>query len=228
GLEWLVYDFIEGVLLSRVDNGLAQDNREAIYVEMGRQLGQIHQHTCDFFGSMDEKGNSIHGFTTLKTYFSHLVGKTLKSLHEVEHADPHLIRKAESAFLTLLNSMEDEPTATLCHNDFGPRNILVSEDRGKYTLKAVIDFEQSVPTDRAKELIDVYLPLLEREKQLASGFRLGYELFGTIDVDRLLAKRDFYNLFCGLSICAWSKDVDYLYYLEGARLLEKTLARMSK
>lgn len=225
GLEWLVYDFIEGTLLSRVEHELSEDNRESIYHEMGKQLGLIHLHTCGFFGSMDEKGNSIHGFVTFKAYFSHLTAKILTELNEVEHDNPALIKKAESEFSAMLQSFNDEEVpATLCHNDFGPRNILVSEDGGEYSLKAIIDFEQSVPTDRDEELITVYLPMLERNKNLANSFRSGYELYGAIEVDRVLTKKKFYNLFHGLGICAWAKDVDYEHYLEGARLLEATLA----
>ena len=221
GLEWLLYDFIEGDLLSRVDAGLALDNREAIYFEMGGQLGLIHQHKLDFFGSMDENGHSISGFNTFKEYFSQLVAKILTELHTVEHDDPLLMREAESRFLSMLDAFDEEPEATLCHNDFGPRNILVSDTGGQYYLKAVIDFEQSVPTDRDEELISVYLPLLEQDKQLASRFRAGYEQYQTIDMERLLRKRTFYNLFRGLGICSWSKEVNYAYYTEGVRLLRQ-------
>lgn len=223
GLEWLVYDYIEGVLFSGVDDKLAEDNRVAIYFEMGRQLGLIHQHKCGFYGSMDENGNSIHGFMTFKAYFRNLVERTLTKLHGIEHDDPALINKAESTFLAMLDSYCEEPIATLCHNDFGPRNILLAKHAGEYYLKAIIDFEQSIPTDSDEELIAVYLPILERDRGLARSFRAGYELFGKIDLDRLIAKKNFYNLLHGLGICAWAKDVDYAYYLEGVRLLWKTV-----
>ncbi len=223
GLEWLLYDFIEGELLSRVDDTLPKDKREAIYFEMGRQLGLIHQYELDFFGSMDEDGRSVYGFKTFKAYFSHLAAKILTELHTVEHDHPLLMKEAESKFLAMLDAFDEEPVATLCHNDFGPRNILVSEGGGTYSLKAVIDFEQSVPTDKHEELIAVYLPMLERDKALASRFRAGYETSQIIDMDRLLAKRDFYSLFRGLGICSWSKEVNYTYYLEGVRLLRSQL-----
>ncbi len=48
GLEWLVYDYIDGVLLSRVEEELLLDNLEAIYFKMGKQLGLIHQYKCNF------------------------------------------------------------------------------------------------------------------------------------------------------------------------------------
>ncbi|MCK9524668.1 MAG: aminoglycoside phosphotransferase family protein [Limnochordia bacterium] len=224
GVEWLVYDYIDGVILSHVEDELSQDNLGTIYFEMGKQLGLIHQYKCDFFGSMDENGNSIHGFVNFKAYFSHLTATILAELHGVEHDDPDLIVQAEARFLAMLDALDDRDlVATLCHNDFGPRNILVSEHGGRRSLRAVIDFEQSVPTDKDEELIAVYLPMLERNKSLAKSFRTGYELSGTIDMDRLMTKRKLYNLFRGLGICAWAKDVDYEYYLEGVRQLWKTV-----
>jgi Ser/Thr protein kinase RdoA (MazF antagonist) len=113
---------------------------------MGRQLGLIHQHKCDFFGSMDEHGESLHGFKSLKAYLLHSTSKILTDLHSVEHEDHVLIKRAESLFLTMLDSLEYNPPATLCHHDFGPRNILVSEQRGGYSLRSVIDFEHCVPS----------------------------------------------------------------------------------
>lgn len=224
GVEWLVSDFVEGTLLSRIDVELPRRNLEAIYFEMGRQLGLIHQHKCDFFGSMDEHGESLHGFKSLKAYLLHSTSKILTDLHSVEHEDHVLIKRAESLFLTMLDSLEYNPPATLCHHDFGPRNILVSEQRGGYSLRSVIDFEHCVPSDRDEELIEVYLPLLERDPGLASSFRLGYGILDRIDPGDLLAKRDFYHLLRGLGICAWAKEVDYAYYTEGTRLLKEALS----
>jgi len=224
GQEWLVYDFLEGTIFSCVEHQLSQDNLESIYFEMGKQLGMIHCHTCDFFGSMDENGHSIAGFKNFKTYFTHLAFRTLEELHTVAHDASTLIKKAEYEFLALLQSFDDSDIpATLCHNDFGPRNVLVKEEAGKYSFQAIIDFEQCVPNDKDEELITVYLPLLERDKNLANSVRSGYELHGSIELDRLLAKKRFYTLFHGLGICSWAKDVDYAYYLEGVRLLWKTV-----
>ena len=44
-----------------------------------------------------------------------------------------------------------------------------------------------------------------------------------INKDKLNLKKDFYNLRKGLGICAWAKEVDYEYYLEGIKILEETM-----
>lgn len=226
GLEWLIYDFIEGELLSQVDEKLSLDNLKEIYYSMGRQLGIIHCHKeFDFFGSMDENGSSIQGFTTYREYFEDLMNRILPELYSFEHQKLALLKQAETQLKSMYSILDEVNKATLCHNDFEPRNILVNEVGGKYYLKAIIDFEQSIPIDIDKELVQVYLPLIENDKVLAERFKSGYEEFGSIDHSKLDLKRDFYNLHMGLGICAWAKEVNYEYYLEGMKILEETVNR---
>lgn len=56
----------------------------------------------------------------------------------------------------------------------------------------------------ALEIVQVYLPLIEKDKVLAESFKLGYEEFGVINLEKLKLKKDFYNLHMGLEICAWA------------------------
>lgn len=227
GLEWLVYDFIEGELLTQVHEKLSLDNLKDIYYEMGRQLGIIHCHKeFDFFGSMDENGRSIQGFVTYRKYFEDLMNRILSELYSFERQNLTLLKEAENRLKSMYSILDEVSKATLCHNDFSPRNILVSEIDDKYYLKAIIDFEQSIPIDIDKELVQVYLPLIENDKVLAERFKSGYEEFGRINLSKLDLKRDFYNLHMGLGICAWAKEVNYEYYLEGIKILEETVNRL--
>lgn len=226
-LEWLVYDFIEGELLTQVHEKLSLDNLKDIYYEMGRQLGIIHCHKeFDFFGSMDENGRSIQDFVTYREYFEDLMNRILSELYSFEHQNLTLLKEAENRLKSMYSILDEVSKATLCHNDFSPRNILVSEIDDKYYLKAIIDFEQSIPIDIDKELVQVYLPLIENDKVLAERFKSGYEEFGRINLSKLDLKRDFYNLHMGLGICAWAKEVNYEYYLEGMKILEETVNRL--
>ncbi|WP_406242547.1 aminoglycoside phosphotransferase family protein [Tissierella carlieri] len=227
GLEWLVYDFIEGELLTQVHEKLSLDNLKDIYYEMGRQLGIIHCHReFDFFGSMDENDMSIQGFVTYREYFEDLMNRILPELYSFEHQNLTLLKEAENRLKSMYSILDEVSKATLCHNDFSPRNILVSEIDDKYYLKAIIDFEQSIPIDIDKELVQVYLPLIENDKVLAERFKSGYEEFVRINLSKLDLKRDFYNLHMGLGICAWAKEVNYEYYLEGIKILEETVNRL--
>lgn len=224
GLEWMIYDFIEGELLSQVDEKLPLDNLKDIYYEIGGQLGIIHFHKeFVFFGSMDGNGRSIQGFFTYRGYFEDSMNRILPDLYSFEHQNLTLLKEAENQLKSMYSLLDEVNKATLCHNDFGPRNILVGEIDGRYYLKAIIDFEQSLPTDIDKELVQVYLPLAEKDKVLAESFKSAYEEFGSISLRKLSLKKDFYNLYMGLGICSWAKRKDYEYYLKGMKILEETM-----
>lgn len=224
GIEWIIYDFIEGQLLSHVYENISSNNLTEIFFDLGRQLGMIHdQKEFNFYGSMDEYGNSIDGFITYRAYFENLVHKMLPKLYTLEHENLELIRQAENRLKSMYHILDEVDQPILCHNDFGPRNTLVDRHNGQYYLKAIIDFEQCIPKDKDEELIHVYIPLMESNQVLAEDFKLGYEEFGDIDCGKLSLKKDFYNLHKGLEICSWSKEVDYNYYVKGVKLLEDTM-----
>lgn len=224
GTEWLIYEYIEGVLLNHVIEKLRVNSLKEIYFDIGRQLSIIHHHKrFDFFGSMNKKGESIKGFTTYRAYFEALTSRMLTSLHTFNHDNNLLIEQSEIQLKAMYNLLDNVDKANLCHNDFGTRNILVNDSNGKYHLKAIIDFERCVPSDRDKELIYFYLPLREKNIQLANSFRLGYEEYGYIHLDMLYKKKNFYNLYEGLEICSWAKEVAYDYYLKGIEILEDTM-----
>lgn len=229
GLEWMICDFIEGQLLSHASKDIPLDNLKKIYRDMGRQLGMMHNHKeFNFYGGMNESGKSIQEFNTYRDYFEDLINRELPALYSFEHENLELIKQAENKLKSMYSLLDEVHKPTLCHNDFGPRNIIVSENNGIFYLKAIIDFEQSVSIDKDKELVQVYFPLIENNGELAESFKLGYEEYEDIDLSKLSLKKNFYNLHRGLGICAWAKEVDYDYYLEGIKLLEETMNGLNK
>lgn len=226
GIEWLIYSFIEGELLSQVEENLSLDNLKDIYYDIGRQLGIIHHHKkVKFWGGMDKGGKGVKGFKTYREYFEDFTDEILLMLYSSEHQKVELFKEADLRVKSMYHILDDVNKPTLCHNDFEPRNILVSKVDDKYFLKAIIDFEQCIAIDRDEELVYFYLPLMENHKLLAENFKLGYEEFGVINLEVLNSKKDLYNLRKGLGICSWAKEVAYDYYLEGIKILEETMNR---
>ncbi|MFW6311508.1 MAG: aminoglycoside phosphotransferase family protein [Nanoarchaeota archaeon] len=221
GLEWILCEYIKGELLSKSIHNISAVNLKRIYYDIGKQLGLIHNfRDFDFFGSMDENGKSINRYTRYKDYFEKRMDIILADLYTFEHDEFDLLKKAEAKLKSMYEIVDKVNKANLCHNDYDERNIMVVENDGKYHLAAIIDFEQSVPDDIDKELIYVYLSLLEKNKNLAESFKAGYEEYGEINLERLNFKKEFYNLYKGISICAWAKKVDYDYYLQGIQIIK--------
>ena len=190
GIEWLIYDFIEGELLSQVYEKLSLDNLKEIYYDMGRQLGIIHHHReVDFWGTMDEDCKDIKGCTSYREYFEDSINEILLMLYSSEHQKLGLLKESEIRLKSMYSILDEVNKPTLCHNDFEPSNILVSKIDDKYCLKAIIDFEQCIAIDIDEE-------------------------FGVINLEGLNSKKDLYNLRKGLGICSWAKEPAYDYYLQ--------------
>lgn len=226
GLEWLITEFIDGEILEDVKDDISSDNMYELYRDLGKQLGIIHTfREFDFYGSMSENAESIEGIKSYRLYFEQRLDRIIKELYTYQHDQLELIEESEKQLKSTLEILDDVTTAHLCHNDFKPRNVIVKKQGQNYETQAIIDFEDSVPSDVDKELSYVYLPLLEEKPKLAEAFRSGYEQYNKILIARLTRKKDMYYLFEGLLICAWAKEVAYDYYLSGVKQLEHTMVK---
>lgn len=222
--EWLLYEHIPGELLVHVEKQIDKDNLEVIYNEMGKYLAVIHTFkTFDYFGRMNVDGESLKQ----ENNYNHLLKTTfdfiIDDLHKEEHDDPEVIQSSIENCLKLFCVLDKPVIPRLCHNDYGPRNILVSKQNGVYTISGIIDFEQSTPSDYEKELIYNLLPLKEDNPHLYNSFKSGYEEINEIDMISLANKKDFYNLYGSLCDCSWAKENAYDYYLKNLNILRKTL-----
>ncbi|WDV46451.1 phosphotransferase [Clostridiaceae bacterium M8S5] len=225
GVEWVLLNFIEGFTLNSTITDISDDNLQAIYFNIGAHLSVIHSNKHNFFGSIDKNGNSLDNFKTFRDYHDKLYTSMIDHLNKFKHDNESIIKKSLKIYSSMFYILDDVKVASLCHNDFNLRNIMVSKTDGDYKLSAIIDFEQSFPCDVDRELIYFYLPLLENNPLLADSFKHGYEKYGQINIDKLYEKKDFYTLYKGLEICSWAKDNAYDYYLNGVKLLEDVIIK---
>lgn len=226
GTEWLLMEWVEGELLLDTQKHISKDNLRDIYFHLGQQMGLLHTFkTFDFFGSMTVDGKSLHHIKNYSLAMKKRLKTIVEAVYTYEHDELALIKEAEAQLKTMFCRLNEVKQASLCHSDFGPRNIMVRKHDDVYKLAAIIDFERCTPSDPDKELIYNYLPLLESEPYLACAFKRGYEKYRLINQDSLLKKKDFYMLFEGLLICSWAKNVAYDYYLEGVNNLKTTLKK---
>lgn len=75
------------------------------------------------------------------------MNRILLVLYSFNHKDLELLKKSEIRLKSMYSILDEVNKPTLCHNDFYPRNILVSKTDDKYHLKAIIDLEQCMASD---------------------------------------------------------------------------------
>lgn len=227
-VEWILYEYVEGTILTKVHEEVPQCNLIDIYFEAGEQLGLIHSFKkFKYYGSLNEDLKFVKKYESFKDYFETEINRIFTNLKKFTHEEIKLINQAKKSLCDNLIKLDSIDQGYLCHNDFGPRNLIIDKEKDVYRLKCVIDFEQSVISDVDRELVLFYCKLLKENRTLSEAFRHGYEKHRVIDENKLFQKKAIYQLYRGLSICSWSKIVDKDHYNEGIEILKKVLATSS-
>ncbi len=221
GTEWLITEFVEGEPFFRVQDVIGREGRLSIYEDMGREIGKIHSfREFDFFGNWDEEGNSIQAQTDYPYVFIRRAEITISNLLEQHLPEHALHRKAAEVLRGKYDLIRDVTTARLCHNDYDERNVLVREASGRWEVTAVLDFEQSLPWDKDRDIADLYHALTVRGDEYRDAFLKGYECYSSLE-EGFYRKLDFYLIYSGINICSWAYEPAPDYYRQGLKLLEE-------
>lgn len=220
--EWVLLEHKKGKVLEKVIHEIDERDLYSIYEQMGEELGKIHSiNVFNHFGNWGKNCENINGYKDLYSYMVAYIDSIFKELFKQDLPEKEIHKKGAELLRSQLDILKVKIKPRLCHNDFSERNILVYNKDDKWRLESVIDFEQSVPSDKDKELINIYFDLYNRNKNYAQAFRKGYEKYLAIDDEKLIEKRDFYRLYTGLCICSWAMKQAPDYYNEGLNLIKE-------
>lgn len=224
GLEWVIIEYVEGCLLINIEENLSIENKIEIYFEMGRQLALIHSEgEFNNFGRISEDMKIKKPYNTFKELVLYDLDRYIEGIDKFVHEEYELMQLGISKLLELIDITETVSKPSLCNNDFGPRNIIVVKENNKYEIAAIIDLEQSSASDSDMELIQLYYNFLGKNELTSKSFLDGYCEVLNIDMSNFMIKRRFYELYKGLSIVSWSKEVDIDHYNEGIELIRKVV-----
>jgi len=220
GIEWILSEYRPGNLLEEVLDDMTQAEQLMVYKSVGDQLGRIHKSftfdkVIDFNSDQSYK-DRFDEFYCLMDYY---LDEAIKSIEGNKTEDYQLLRITYENLKESIKVLNGNVTLRLCHNDFGERNILVNKINDHWEVSAVIDFENTIPSDGDFELVRYYLELKSRSLELAEAFRIGYEKHLKIDDLSLDKKKEMYRQYFGLEICSWSKDVAPEYYKVGLKYI---------
>lgn len=227
GTEWLVTEFIDGEAFFKVKNIIDRRNRVIIYRQMGEEIGKMHGFkTFEFFGNWDHNCNSMDCTNNFSAVFIRRAEITIENLLERRLPEYSLYKIAAKKLRDNYGLIDSVKTACLCHNDYDERNVLVNRvDSREWRLVGVVDFEQSLPWDKDRDIVDLYYALGQEDEELVMAFLSGYNRFSSIG-DEFYRKMDFYLLYSGINICSWAYELAPEYYERGIELLEKFVHRL--
>jgi len=220
GLDWVIYNYLEGWLLEHIYDDLDLDQLRDIFYQIGEKLAQFHSiKKYDYFGDWNENKRSpvedYHKFMVeeCERMISNLVFEGTKDDVILKTAVDRL--RAEYVNIRKLNS------GRLCHRDMDGRNILIHVNLNEgIKVGAFLDFEKTVVFNEYFDIISLYKKYFIYEPKLIEPFFKGYEKILPIDASFDTELR--FNLYrIGIDICSWSKEFSEPYYDETLKYLKK-------
>ena len=221
GTEWLLSTFIPGQILDQIWDRMNLQEEQQMFEDLGDELGKIHAAAIfDFFGHWDEQGRSLHGIQRYYTEFVRSSEYVFRHLQCQDLPEKVLLNRAISIIRRHYHLMTDITESRLTHHDYDGRNILVDRTGQGWTIKGIIDFEQSYPGNSEVDLAGIYARYLMGTTHRDESFFRGYQKH--LPVDPLFFCRLPYYLLCkGVVICSWTYQQAPDYYQEGLRLVER-------
>lgn len=222
--EYILYSFMEGEILENIEENISEDNLKEIYIKMGELLGKIHMiPVVNLFGAWNKTEENKDSVLTAKDQLNYNYKRFFKVINKSEHKEYEIIEKAYNYIDNNIKNMVSDKKAVLCHGDFSKRNILVTKVNSEYRIDSIIDFEHSKPGDLDLDLVDIYLPILERDKELAIALISGYNNYCIFDINIFNKKKKMYELLIGIAIASWALKKAPDYYLKGIDMMKNLL-----
>lgn len=154
-LEWLSGDVLRTDVATTLD-----------LLTAGEMLGRIHSHRSNWWGSLDGVYRFVDPRSALQSRFTLAV--TLLRNH-----DAWLAERVETWAVTLMDSVELTGPPVLVHGDFGPTNLIRSDDG-----QSVLDWEHARWGDAVEDWAKIRLAMTFPEP---NGFGGGEEVLGLLE-----------------------------------------------
>lgn len=221
--EWLILEYLEGVLLDQVLFGLNETRMQSLFEEMGEELGKLHAYrSFDFIGEWDEEGCPLRQGASYYDYFVQSMDRAIAHIESQELQEKEILTKAIAELRSNYFRMEIHPVPRLVHRDFDGRNILVIQKGEEYSISGILDFEGSYPGNPEENFISLYYRYFMEDKALEEAFWRGY----TKQLPRqegFEERLQTYLLAFSIGNCSWASQQAKDYYEDNIRLLKKLL-----
>ncbi len=137
-----ILNFVNGDLLSKVEDGLEEAEIRTIASQLGRILAKIHSVTF-------EKSGFFDGSLTITEAFPSFTVGYIDYMQSLPHSQRVATRLTPSTLSKLKTYMIENSaiskmlklTSQLTHSDFNQKNIMVNKVKGEWKVTAILDWE---------------------------------------------------------------------------------------
>lgn len=217
--EWVLMEYIDGEIFENILASVDENNKLFLFRELGEALGKIHSYkTFNYALGWDRKIKT----NDFKKYKIEKFEKRIDEIKNQNLLEKEMLFKAIDIIRENYDEIFKANDFRLTHNDFDGRNILVSKENGIYTLKAVIDFEQSYPDNCENDLANLYFKYFIENKDYEKSFINGYSIYMKVD-ENFYKHLKIYLMLMIIEHCSWSYEKAKDYYIENIEFLKKIL-----
>lgn len=145
---YILIDFIDALPLNH--SSISADTRKELMREVGEYAAKMHAITIPIFGRIMPDG-SIRGGDSWADVFGELFTEICEKCRESDVMDPAEIDAALDALSRYRAVFDECREPVLVHNDIWDPNILVKQEDGVWSVKAIIDADRAIFADREYE-----------------------------------------------------------------------------
>ena len=202
GYKFIIYRFVEGVVLWNVWGDLSLEERIPIMKELGRIVRDIHTVEYDWYGEIEDM-ESISKSSTYKESILDWMRELREKIGEQESLPVNLVENAEKFVQKNIDNILYKPKPTLVHNDIHQANIIVKKNKqGIYKIQAIVDWEWACSTSALDDIFWIKDMVLV-DKDLEKAFFFEYFQGERDNIDDFVLDRKIFNIGIALDSAAY-------------------------
>lgn len=223
GVEWVIYNYIEGELFEDIFERLSHDEKASIFKSLGEKMAKFHNVAkFPYFGDW-----CLDRQSPIESYKSFIIEDTervISNIYNQKLPGMTIIEKSIQLLRLEYSNVVDLKEGSLCHRDLDGRNILIKKNAtGSYELTAFLDFEKCVVYNPIFDIVGLYRKYFLKSPDLISSFFKGYHIVRDYDKTFNQTLR-FYLFRSGVDLCSWTYSYSKDFFNEGLEFLETLLS----
>jgi len=202
GYRFIIYRFVDGVVLWSIWRDLPQEERILILKELAGIVSEIHTVEYDWYGEIEDI-ESVTKYPTFKEAILEWIQELKEKISEQKSLPMGLVEKAQKFVQKNIDNITYKPKPTLVHNDIHQANIIVKKnDQGVYKIQALVDWEWACSTCALDDIFWIKDMILT-EKDLEKAFFLEYFQGERDNIDDFFLDRKIFNIGIALDSAAY-------------------------
>lgn len=202
GYKFIIYRFVDGVVLWSVWRDLPQEERIPIIKELASIVKDIHSVEYDWFGEIEDI-DSITKYPTFIEAILEWIQELKEKISEQKSLPMDLVEKAQKFVQKNIDNIKYKPKPTLVHNDIHQANIIVKKnEQGIYKIQAIVDWEWACSTCALDDIFWIKDMVLT-DKELEKTFFLEYFQGERDNIDDFVLDRKIFDIGIALDSAAY-------------------------